>query len=102
MGQLRIPSRGSVSEPVTEPDIVAVTLPPAIVVSITSAGNDTAVPTGETRVLYRAQADPRIVSAPVTCMPELTTFDPLPRLIVEGTVNARAVPIEYLAAEVRI
>jgi len=52
--QLQMPCSGSASERVTEPDIVAVTLTPAIVVSITSAGNDTRVPAGETRVLYRA------------------------------------------------
>lgn len=39
------------------------------------------------------QADPWILaSAPVTRMPELTTNDPLPRPIVEGTVNAPAAP----------
>lgn len=33
------------------------------------------------------QADPRIVSAPVTRMPEVTTNDPLFRLIVKGIVD---------------
>jgi len=36
------------------PDIVAVTLTPAIVVSITSAGNDLGFPAGEKHVLCRA------------------------------------------------
>lgn len=35
-------------------------------------------------------------------MPELTTNDSLPRLIVEGTVNAPAVPYYPLAADARI
>ena len=37
------------------------------------------------------KTDPWMVSKPVPRMPELTTNDPWPRLIVEGTVNA-AVP----------
>jgi hypothetical protein len=38
------------------------------------------------------QADPRIVPAPVTRMPEVTTNDPLFRLIVKGIVDVPAVP----------
>jgi hypothetical protein len=53
-GQLQMPCSGSASKHVTEPAVVAVTLTPAIVVSITSTGNDTGVPAGETGVLYRA------------------------------------------------
>jgi hypothetical protein len=53
-GQLQRPCSGSASEPLTEPDVVAVTLTPAMVFSITRTGNDTGVPAGETGVLYRA------------------------------------------------
>lgn len=59
-----------------------------IVVWILGAGNDTRVPAGETRVPSRARTDLWILtSLSVTPMPELTTNDPLPRLIVAGTVK---------------
>jgi hypothetical protein len=91
-GQLQMPCSGSASEPITEPDTVAVTLTPA-----SWSRSRAPAMTPASRPVRRAsctahQADPRIVSVPVTRMPELTTNDPLPRLIVEGTVNSPAVP----------